>query len=102
MNIEGRVFQTTKCHNPLGESKDEWKVFRAFSEAINNKAITIADAKRGDIGNSSKYYAECVFEQFNLNRSYPWRNFQIAHLSSSSIGYLLDGNDCLELIQESM
>ena len=37
MNIEGRVFQTTKCHNPLGESKDEWKVFRALSEAITNK-----------------------------------------------------------------
>ena len=32
MNIEGRVIQTTKCHNPLGEARDEWKIFRVLSE----------------------------------------------------------------------
>ena len=37
MNIEGRVFQTNKCHNPLGDAKEEWKVFRALSETINDK-----------------------------------------------------------------
>ena len=37
MNIEGRVFQTTKCHNPLGESKEEWKVFRVLSEIFKDK-----------------------------------------------------------------
>ncbi len=37
MNIEGRVFQTTKCHNPLGDAKEEWKVFRALSETMKNK-----------------------------------------------------------------
>ena len=37
MNIEGRVFQTTKCHNPLGESKDEWKIFRALSETMEKE-----------------------------------------------------------------
>ena len=37
MNIEGRVIQTTICHNPLGEAKEEWKVFRALSETIKNK-----------------------------------------------------------------
>ena len=37
MNIEGRVLQTTKCHNPLGDSKDEWKIFRALSENFKNK-----------------------------------------------------------------
>ena len=26
MNIEGRVIQTTKCHNPMSESKEEWKI----------------------------------------------------------------------------
>ena len=31
MNIEGRVIQTTKCHNPLGEARDEWKIFRVLS-----------------------------------------------------------------------
>ena len=37
MNIEGRVIQTSKCHNPLGEAKDEWKVFRVLSDLINQK-----------------------------------------------------------------
>ena len=37
MNIEGRVIQTSKCHNPLGEAKDEWKVFRVLSDLINKK-----------------------------------------------------------------
>ena len=32
MNIEGRVIQTTKCHNPLGEAKEEWKIFRVLSD----------------------------------------------------------------------
>ncbi len=37
MNIEGRVFQTTKCHSPLGDAKEEWRVFRALSETINDE-----------------------------------------------------------------
>ena len=32
MNIEGRVIQTTKCHSPLGESREEWKIFRVLSD----------------------------------------------------------------------
>ena len=35
MNIEGRVIQTTKCHNPLGDAKEEWKVFRVLSDLLN-------------------------------------------------------------------
>ena len=37
MNIEGRVIQTNKCHNPLGEAKEEWKIFRVLSNLINNQ-----------------------------------------------------------------
>ena len=36
-------------------------------EYIDNRAITIADAKRGDIGNSSKYYAEAIFTTLNYD-----------------------------------
>ena len=36
VNMEGRVMQTTKCYHPIGESKDEWKIFRALSNEINN------------------------------------------------------------------
>ena len=37
--MEGRVLQTTKCFHPLGESKDEWKIFRALSNEINQSLI---------------------------------------------------------------
>ena len=39
MNIEGRVIQTTKCHNPLGEAREEWKIFRVLSDLFNNDLI---------------------------------------------------------------
>ena len=31
MNIEGRAIQTSRCHNPLGDAKEEWKIFRVLS-----------------------------------------------------------------------
>ena len=37
VNMEGRVLQTTKCFHPIGDSKDEWKIFRALSNEINKK-----------------------------------------------------------------
>jgi len=35
MNIEGRVIQTSRCHNPLGDSKEEWKIFRVLSDLLS-------------------------------------------------------------------
>ena len=35
VNMEGRVLQTTKCYSPLGESKEEWKIFRSLSDNFN-------------------------------------------------------------------
>ena len=35
MNIEGRTIQTSRCHNPLGEAKEEWKIFRVLSDLLN-------------------------------------------------------------------
>ena len=35
MNIEGRVIQTSRCHNPLGEAKEEWKIFRVLSDLLD-------------------------------------------------------------------
>ena len=34
---------------------------------IDNRALVIADAKRGDIGNTSKYYANSIFEQLGCD-----------------------------------
>jgi len=35
MNIEGRVIQTSRCHNPLGDAKEEWKIFRVLSDLLD-------------------------------------------------------------------
>ena len=37
VNMEGRVLQTTRCYHPLGESKEEWKIFRALSNNFSQK-----------------------------------------------------------------
>ncbi len=37
VNIEGRVLQTTKCFNPIGEAKEEWKIFRALSQEFKDQ-----------------------------------------------------------------
>ena len=38
-----------------------YKILEKIPEYVNSKSILIADAKRGDIGNSSKFYAESIF-----------------------------------------
>ncbi len=37
VNAEGRIIQTSRSHNPLGEAKEEWKIFRALSDSFNKK-----------------------------------------------------------------
>tara|TARA_Y100000590_G_scaffold352576_1_gene405180 strand:- start:333 stop:1121 length:789 start_codon:yes stop_codon:yes gene_type:complete len=44
-----------------------FRIIEKLCKHIDNKAITIADAKRGDIGNSSKYYAQAIFDHFNFD-----------------------------------
>ena len=39
-----------------------YKILENIPKIVNNRSITIADAKRGDIGNSSKCYAQSIFE----------------------------------------
>ena len=34
---------------------------------MDGKCITIADAKRGDIGNTSKMYAQSIFKYYNFD-----------------------------------
>ena len=31
VNMEGRVLQSTRCYHPLGQAKEEWKIFRSMS-----------------------------------------------------------------------
>lgn len=49
----------------LGEKG--WESLRKTIDYIPDNLFTIADAKRGDIGNTSKMYAKTFFENFNFD-----------------------------------
>ena len=44
-----------------------WKSLEKTMDYIPDDIFTIADAKRGDIGNTSKMYAKTFFEYFNFD-----------------------------------
>ena len=44
-----------------------WKSLQKTLDYIPNEIFTIADAKRGDIGNTSKMYARAFFENMNFD-----------------------------------
>lgn len=44
-----------------------WDTLKATLEYIPEEIFTIADAKRGDIGNTSTYYAKTFFEYMNFD-----------------------------------
>ena len=44
-----------------------WESLEKTMEYIPDDIFTIADAKRGDIGNTSRMYASCFFEYFNFD-----------------------------------
>lgn len=44
-----------------------WLTLQKTVEYIGNEHFTIADAKRGDIGNTSRMYAEAFFHQLNFD-----------------------------------
>ena len=46
---------------------DGWRVLEATLDAVPEDVITIADGKRGDIGNSARFYAHAVFEQLRFD-----------------------------------
>lgn len=46
-----------ECHGPKG-----WESLKKTIDYIPDNIFTIADAKRGDIGNTSRYYADTFFD----------------------------------------
>jgi len=52
-------------YESLGSSG--WESLRKTLEYIPNNIFTIADAKRGDIGNTSKMYAKTFFQTYNFD-----------------------------------
>jgi orotidine-5'-phosphate decarboxylase len=51
-----------ECHGPKG-----WESLKKTMDYIPENIFTIADAKRGDIGNTSNYYAKTFFEYLNFD-----------------------------------
>lgn len=51
-----------ECHGPKG-----WESLKKTLDYIPSDIFTIADAKRGDIGNTSKYYANTFFDYLNAD-----------------------------------
>jgi orotidine-5'-phosphate decarboxylase len=51
-----------ECHGTKG-----WQSLEKVMNIMPKDVFTIADAKRGDIGNTSKMYAKCFFEYFNFD-----------------------------------
>jgi len=43
------------------------EVLKSVTEHIDGRALTIADGKRGDIGNTAKKYAHSFFEEYNFD-----------------------------------
>ncbi|MBP1657886.1 MAG: orotidine 5'-phosphate decarboxylase [Bacteroidetes bacterium] len=62
-------------YEALGEKG--WQALRATLALIPKSVITIADGKRGDIGNSSEMYARSILEDFNFDAStvHPYMGF---------------------------
>ena len=48
VNMEGRVLQSTRCYHPIGQAKEEWKIFRSLSEHIrgNLKFNSLEDLRK--------------------------------------------------------
>ncbi len=51
-----------ECHGPKG-----WESLKKTMDYIPKNIFTIADAKRGDIGNTSRYYADTFFNYLNCD-----------------------------------
>lgn len=51
-----------ECHGAKG-----WETLKKTLDYIPDNKFTIADAKRGDIGNTSTYYARTFFEEMNFD-----------------------------------
>ena len=48
-------------------AKDGWTIIEKTRALIPSNIITIADAKRGDIGNSSSYYANAILNEMEFD-----------------------------------
>ncbi len=51
-----------ECLGPKG-----WEILEASLDHVPDNIFTIADAKRGDIGNTSRMYAQTFFERYNFD-----------------------------------
>ncbi|MBI04818.1 MAG: NADH-quinone oxidoreductase subunit G [Pelagibacteraceae bacterium] len=57
MNIEGRVIQTSRCHQPIGDAKDEWKIYRVLNDLFDhkNKFNNLSDVRQNLVSNYGQF-----------------------------------------------
>ena len=53
INIEGRPQEAKKCHNPIGEAKEEWKILKELSNQLSlNFEINTFDELRQELSHT--------------------------------------------------
>ena len=71
INLEGRVLKTQICHPPLGDAKDEWKIFRALGEmlSINMPFNNLLELRQQICSQNN------IFNELNILHSNPFSIF---------------------------
>ncbi len=99
INIEGRPQEAKKCHNPIGQAKEEWKILRELAsqlkfefnidsfEELRNDLVK-KHPKLGNlyeiIDNTEQNYDEIVESFEDIHCSYPIKNFYMSDVISKN------------------
>ncbi len=98
VNMEGRVLQTNKCYNPLGESKEEWKIFKTLDNRFHsNLNFNNLFELRKNIINDFP-----LFQELNVLPKSPLKNFESSiNIKSNLIDYNIKNFYMTDVISRS-
>ena len=102
MNIEGRTIQTSRCYNPLGEAKEEWKIFRVLSDLLHCdiKFNNLNDVRKKLINENNNFLA-----LLEINNSSNLSFSSKKNIKDNNIFYNIDNfymNDSISRSSETM
>ncbi len=102
MNIEGRVIQTSRCHNPLGDAKEEWKIFRVLSDLFDCeiKFNNLNDVRKKLVDENKNFLA---LLEVNNSSKLPFSSKEI--IKDQKFSYNIDNfymNDSISRSSETM
>ncbi|MDC1060268.1 NADH-quinone oxidoreductase subunit NuoG [Alphaproteobacteria bacterium] len=102
MNIEGRTIQTSRCHNPLGEAKEEWKIFRVLSDLLNcDIQFNNLDDVRKKLTNENKNFLALLEINNSSNLSFSSKQ----EIKNQNLSYNINNfymNDSISRASETM